>query len=279
MTATATALPFSSAPSFAAPAISIRTPGVHHISLRVTDLARAKVFYIDRLGFPLLAETPELVLFAAGGTAFGVRGPAADTEPTDTFSPFRVGLDHVALACEDEEELRRVAAALNAAGVENTGVKLDEMLHRNYIAFRDPDGIKWELYMSEDPRANRRAQLRAVADAYFAGLAAKDLSRVPYASDVRLPAPLAPGGAEVPQVGAAARAFLEGVLPAIGAVRVIDYFVNDELTSICTEAMVMIVEPQATLRVADRFTVDADGRIVEQESHFDPRPGTDRAPA
>ena len=29
--------------------------------------------------------------------------------------------------------------------------------------------------------------------------------------------------------------------------------------------------PGARLRVADRFTVDAAGRIVEQENHLDPR--------
>jgi catechol 2,3-dioxygenase-like lactoylglutathione lyase family enzyme len=150
---TATALP-STSPSFApAPSIGIRTAGVHHVSLRVTDLARAKVFYIDRLGFPLLMETPELFLFAAGGTVFGVRGPAPETDPADAFSPFRVGLDHVALACDDEGELRRVTAGLTAAGVENTGVKLDTALHRNYVAFRDPDGIKWELYMATDATA------------------------------------------------------------------------------------------------------------------------------
>jgi glyoxylase I family protein len=59
-----------------------------------------------------------------------------------------VGLDHVALACDDEAELRRVAGALTASGIENTGVKLDEALQRRYVAFRDPDGIKWELYMA-----------------------------------------------------------------------------------------------------------------------------------
>lgn len=129
-------------------AITLRTRGVHHVAIRVTDLERAKVFYIDRLGFPLLLEVPGLFLFAAGGTAFGVRGPAPETDPADAFSPFRVGLDHVALACDDESELRRVAAALAAAGVENTGVKKDEVLGVNYIAFRDPDGIKWEYYMA-----------------------------------------------------------------------------------------------------------------------------------
>ena len=141
-----TAAPTS--PLAAPSTIGIRTPGIHHVSLRVTDLARARVFYIDRLGFPLLMEAPGIFLFLAGGAAFGVRGPAPETEPTDRFSPFRVGLDHVALACEDEGELKRVADALAAAGVENTGVKRDETLGKNYVAFRDPDGIKWELYMA-----------------------------------------------------------------------------------------------------------------------------------
>jgi len=147
MTTIATAPATSTAPQYA---IGIRTRGVHHLALRVTNLDRAKVFYVDRLGFPLLMEAPGLFLFAAGGTAFAARGPAAETDPADTFSPFRVGLDHVALACDDEGELHRVAAALGAIGVENTGVKLDETLQRRYVAFRDPDGIKWEFYMAED---------------------------------------------------------------------------------------------------------------------------------
>ena len=128
--------------------ISIKTTGVHHLALRSTDLARARVFYIDRLGFPLLMEAPELFLFLAGGTAIGVRGPAEGTAAGDAFDPFRVGLDHVALGCTDEGELRRVAEALTAAGIENTGVKMDPTLAKLYVAFRDPDGIKWELYMA-----------------------------------------------------------------------------------------------------------------------------------
>jgi len=64
------------------------------------------------------------------------------------FNPFRVGLDHVALACTDETELQRVARALAEAGVENTGGKPDPTLGKKYIAFKDPDRIAWELYMS-----------------------------------------------------------------------------------------------------------------------------------
>jgi catechol 2,3-dioxygenase-like lactoylglutathione lyase family enzyme len=130
------------------PRIGLQTTGVHHVAIRSTDLARSKVFYIERLGFPLLMETPELFLFAAGQTAFGVRGPAEHTAANDAFDPFRVGLDHIALACTDAAELRRVADALTAGGVENTGVKTDPTLQKEYVAFKDPDGIKWELYMA-----------------------------------------------------------------------------------------------------------------------------------
>jgi catechol 2,3-dioxygenase-like lactoylglutathione lyase family enzyme len=129
-------------------AINITTSGVHHVALRVSDLPRAKRFYTETLGFPLLMESPELVLFLAGGTAFGLRAPSAQTPAGDVFSPHRVGVDHIALSCADDAELDRVAAALAAAGVESTGAKMDETLGKRYVAFKDPDRIAWELYMA-----------------------------------------------------------------------------------------------------------------------------------
>jgi uncharacterized glyoxalase superfamily protein PhnB len=56
-------------------------------------------------------------------------------------------LDHLALGCTDEAELHRVANALKSAGVENTGVKMDQTLGKYYVAFKDPDRISWEFYM------------------------------------------------------------------------------------------------------------------------------------
>ena len=68
--------------------------------------------------------------------------------PADTtFTPFNIGLDHIAMACEDETELHRVADALKAAGVDTTGVKTDPALRKKYVAFKDPDRIAWEFYM------------------------------------------------------------------------------------------------------------------------------------
>lgn len=128
-------------------AIRIDTPGVHHIALRSSDFERSKRFYLDTLGFRSLVEVDNLFLFLAGSTAIGVRGPEGASPEGDRFDPHRVGLDHIALACTDEAELERVAQALADAGVENTGVKLDETLGKKYVAFKDPDRIAWEFYM------------------------------------------------------------------------------------------------------------------------------------
>ena len=128
--------------------INIKTAGVHHVSLRSGDLERSKQFYTETPGFKLLMEADNIFLFLAGGTAFGVRGPVAETPSGGRFNPHRVGLDHVALACEDEKDLQTVADALTAAGIQNTGAKMDETLGKRYVAFKDPDGIAWEYYMA-----------------------------------------------------------------------------------------------------------------------------------
>ena len=130
-------------------ALQLGTSGIHHVALRVTDLQRAKRFYIQLLGFTVLLESDNLFIFAAGETAIAVRGPEATTPAGDEFNPFRVGLDHVALACYDRTELEQAARSLSAAGVENTGVKIDPTLNRSYVAFKDPERIQWELYMAK----------------------------------------------------------------------------------------------------------------------------------
>ena len=129
--------------------MALQTGGLHHLALRVADLERAKAFYVETLGFPLVLEREGVVaIINVGGTFVGSRGPDAKTAAGDRFDPFRVGLDHLALAMPDAAALQAVARQLDEAGVPNNGVEHDAVLGSKYISFYDPDGIAWELYAS-----------------------------------------------------------------------------------------------------------------------------------
>ncbi len=123
--------------------INPKTPGIHHINLRCKDMAVTKDFYQNIIGLPVALDTPEILGFVAGGVFVVFKKADANTR----FNPFTIGMDHLAFACETEEELHRFAKGLANLNVENTGVKLDETLQKLYVAFKDPDRIQLEFYM------------------------------------------------------------------------------------------------------------------------------------
>lgn len=126
--------------------INPKAAGIHHIALRCTNMSATKDFYQNVIGFSLALDSPEIIALVAGPVIVAFK-PANATFSENVFNPFNIGLDHIALACETEDELHRVANELTTAGVENTGVKLDETLQKKYVAFKDPDRIQWEFYM------------------------------------------------------------------------------------------------------------------------------------
>ncbi len=131
--------------------------------------------------------------------------------------------------------------------------------------------------MSTQEDDERRLQLKGVAEAYFRGLQQQDFASIPYDEDVTLRAPLAPGGVNRPLVGKTAlrTEWWQPLEPALTGlrVRILDHYINETSTAIVTEAEVTItaLDPPVTLRVADRFTASDEGKILEQENHFDPR--------
>jgi catechol 2,3-dioxygenase-like lactoylglutathione lyase family enzyme len=128
-------------------AINPAVPGVHHIGLRSTNFDVTKKFYTDIIGWPVVVDTPDLIIFATGSVFIAFKKAEPRDKQNSTFSPFEVGLDHIALTCESEDELNRFAKGLADANVENTGVKTDPALNKLYVAFKDPDRIQWEFYM------------------------------------------------------------------------------------------------------------------------------------
>ena len=126
--------------------MKLNANGLSHLGLRVTDLARAKRFYVDTLGCQVVREIDGAVLINVYGTLFALYGDDSHSSRKDHFDPFRVGLDHIALAIEDPSTLENLKQELDAAGVHNNGVEVDPETHDRYISFYDPDGIAWELY-------------------------------------------------------------------------------------------------------------------------------------
>jgi len=129
-------------------AIIPQTPGIHHIALRCMDMDVTKNFYQNIIGLPLVIDTPELIIFSAGSVFIAFKKANPKQKNSTVFSPFEIGLDHIAISCKTEDELNRFAKGLADAGVENTGVKMDETLQKLYVAFKDPDRIQWEFYMT-----------------------------------------------------------------------------------------------------------------------------------
>ena len=126
--------------------MKLNANGWSHLALRVTNLARAKRFYVDTLGCQLVRETDGAVFVNVSGMLIALLGADAHSPSNDHFDPFRVGLDHLALAVEDTSKLEDMQRELDAAGVRNNGVEEDPVSHRKYISFYDPDEIAWELY-------------------------------------------------------------------------------------------------------------------------------------
>ena len=105
-----------------------------------------------------------------------------------------------------------------------------------------------------------------IAEAYFGALADGDLSRVPWADDVILRAPLAQ---QNPLSGReAVEEYLRPLAGHLGEIRIREIFISSARDAMSVEAIV------GPLHVLDKFVI-RDGRIVEQQNFYDPRPVLD----
>ena len=120
---------------------------VHHIAIIVSDYARAREFYVEKLGFPVVRENfredrgdwkldlrfgdGELEIFAI---------PGAPPRPS---YPEARGLRHLAFRVEDVE---KAAAELERRGIPCEPIRVDPYTNRPMTFFHDPDGLPLELH-------------------------------------------------------------------------------------------------------------------------------------
>lgn len=124
-------------------------PAIAHVAVTVTDLGRSTRWYAELFGAePVLDEDEptggfhHTVFALGGGHLFGLH-----THPEgagDGFDEHRTGLDHVAFACRDRDELQARAARLDEIGIVHGGIV--DAHYGSGVSFRDPDGIALEFF-------------------------------------------------------------------------------------------------------------------------------------
>lgn len=123
---------------------------IHHIAIICSDYETSKRFYVEVLGFSIIRET-----YRAERQSYKLDLRVSDTEAIELFSfpdppprpsrPEACGLRHLAFAVTD---LDATVAKLQNKGIEFEPIRLDELTHKRFVFFRDPDGLPLELYES-----------------------------------------------------------------------------------------------------------------------------------
>ena len=119
----------------------------HHIAIICSDYAKAKEFYIDKLGFRLVrevwreAQQDYLRMIQFGDTTLELF--IKPDAPQRVNNPEAMGLRHLAFHVEDVEAGEKW---LNSLGIETEPIREDKVNGGRFTFFKDPDGLPLELH-------------------------------------------------------------------------------------------------------------------------------------
>ena len=126
----------------------MKLKSVHHIAIIVSDVEKARGFYVDKLGFEVIRENyrkerddwkldlrvdehTELEIFAEKNSPKRVNRPEA------------CGLRHMAFRVESVEE---TVEELTEMGIECEPIRTDSYTGEKMTFFFDPDGLPLEIH-------------------------------------------------------------------------------------------------------------------------------------
>jgi len=129
------------------------TRGVHHVGLTVPDLAAARAFFLDTLGFEQVGERPDYpAVFVSDGAVMITLWQAADPARAVPFDRRNnVGLHHLALRVPSQRALDELHARL--AGSDGIAVEFAPEPLRGgpvrHMMCAIPGGVRIEFIATE----------------------------------------------------------------------------------------------------------------------------------
>ena len=123
-------------------------PALGHVAVTVTDLSVSRPWYQRLIGTePVLDEPTDggfhHTVFMIDGTLIGLHEhPGSD--PDDTFTELRTGLDHIGFGCTDRQALTAWESRLDELDIVHGGIV--DAHYGSGLSFRDPDGIALEFF-------------------------------------------------------------------------------------------------------------------------------------
>ncbi|WJG09823.1 VOC family protein [Aliiglaciecola sp. LCG003] len=122
--------------------------GFHHVAIICSDYLRSKTFYVDILGFSVLAEhyreereSYKLDLALSDGSQIELFSfPSPPPRPSN---PEARGLRHLAFKVESVEDFCKF---LEQEGVPTEKIRIDAYTGKAFNFFTDPDGLPLEVY-------------------------------------------------------------------------------------------------------------------------------------
>ncbi|WP_445635219.1 VOC family protein [Nostoc sp. DSM 114161] len=126
----------------------MKTSGIHHVAIICSDYDRSKKFYVETLGFAIIAET-----FRAERNSYKLDLQVGENAQIELFSfpnppqrfssPEACGLRHLAFKVDDIEQ---TVNYLKSQGVVTENIRIDELTGKKFTFFKDPDNLPLEIY-------------------------------------------------------------------------------------------------------------------------------------
>ena len=126
----------------------MKLSSVHHIAIIVSDIEKAREFYVEKLGFEAVRENyrkerDDWKLDLRVGEHTELEIFAAKNPPKRVNRPEACGLRHLAFRVESVEE---AVKELDEMGIECEPIRTDSYTGEKMTFFFDPDGLPLEIH-------------------------------------------------------------------------------------------------------------------------------------